>query len=99
MERLKNDIKAVKKLNQKLQIRVQTFEKKLELQQIKEQRTTAMLDKANDEAENRKFEQETYSILVKEIILLDSFSIHRHFHEKCFFFSLRIKLIGFILGE
>ncbi|CAF1272609.1 unnamed protein product [Adineta steineri] len=65
MERLKNDIKTIKKLNQKLQIRVQTFEKKLELQQMKEQRTTAMLDKAHEDAEKYKLEQEAYSILAK----------------------------------
>lgn len=64
MERLKNDLKAAKKLNQKLQIRVQTFEKKLELQQIKEQRTATLLDKANEDAEKFRLEQEAYSILV-----------------------------------
>ena len=66
MERLKNDLKAAKKLNQKLQIRVQTFEKKLELQQMKEQRTATLLDKANVEAEKYRLEQEAYSILVNK---------------------------------
>ena len=65
MERLKGDIKATKKLNQKLQIRVQTYEKKLELQQVKEQRITALLDKANDDVEKCKLEQETYILLAK----------------------------------
>lgn len=65
MERLKSDIKATKKLNQKLQIRVQTYEKKLELQQVKEQRITSLLDKANDDVEKCKLEQETYILLAK----------------------------------
>ncbi|CAF2411488.1 unnamed protein product [Rotaria sp. Silwood2] len=64
-ERLKNDINTIKKSNRKLEIRVKTFEKKLELQQLKEQRTTTMLDKANEEVEKCKLEQETYSILAK----------------------------------
>ncbi|CAF0976224.1 unnamed protein product [Rotaria sp. Silwood1] len=64
-ERLKNDINAIKKFNRKLLIRVETFEKKLELQQIKEQRTATMLEKANEEVEQCKLEQETYSILAK----------------------------------
>jgi hypothetical protein len=65
MERLKGDIKATKKLNQKFQIRVQTYEKKLELQQVKEQRIATLLDKATDDAERCKLEQETYSVLAK----------------------------------
>ncbi|CAF1128948.1 unnamed protein product [Rotaria sordida] len=60
IERLKNDIHSTKKLNRKLLLRVETFGKKLELQQIKEQRTTTMLDKANEEIEKYKLEQETY---------------------------------------
>ncbi|UJR21266.1 hypothetical protein I4U23_024361 [Adineta vaga] len=64
-ERLKSDLKVAKKLTQKLQIRVQTFEKKLELHQIREQRTTALLDKTSEETEKRKLEQDAYSIMVK----------------------------------
>jgi DNA-binding transcriptional regulator GbsR (MarR family) len=64
MERFKGDIKETKKLNRKLQLRVQTFEKKLELQHIKEQRITEMLDKTNENFETKKLEQETYFLLV-----------------------------------
>jgi hypothetical protein len=64
IERLKGDIKETKKSNRKLQLRVQTYEKKLELQQMKEQQMTTMLDRANEDVERTKLEQETYSILV-----------------------------------
>ena len=64
IEHLKNDAKETKKSNRKLQLRVQTYEKKLELQQIKEQQMTAMLEKANEDVDRIKLEQETYSILV-----------------------------------
>jgi hypothetical protein len=64
IERLKGDIKETKKSNRKLQLRVQTYEKKLELQQMKEQQMTTMLDRANEDVERMKLEQETYSILV-----------------------------------
>ena len=75
MERLKGDISATKKLNRKLQLRVQTFEKKLELQQVKEQRVTTMLDKANEEVEKYKQEQEAYSTLVNRIFFVLSFQL------------------------
>ncbi len=64
IEHLKTDAKETKKSNRKLQLRVQTYEKKLELQQIKEQQMTEMLEKVNEDAERIKLEQETYSKLV-----------------------------------
>jgi hypothetical protein len=70
MERLKGDIKEIKKSNRKLQLRVQTFEKKFELQNLKEQQIIAMLDKANEEVEKSKLEHENYSILVNKRIYL-----------------------------
>jgi len=70
MERLKGDIKEIKKSNRKLQLRVQTFEKKFELKNLKEQQIIAMLDKANEEVEKSKLEHENYSILVNKRIYL-----------------------------
>ena len=69
IERLKGDMKETKKGNRKLQLRVQTFEKKLELQEIKEQQMVTMLEKANEEVERTKIEQETYAILVRRVFL------------------------------
>ncbi len=66
IEQLKGDIKETKKMNRKLQLRVETFEKKFELQQIKEQQIITMLDKAHEEVEQSKLEQETYSNLVNK---------------------------------
>jgi hypothetical protein len=57
-------------LNRKLELRVQTCGKKFELQQIKEEQIMTMLDKANEEVEKSKLEQEAYSILVNKIIYL-----------------------------
>ncbi|CAF5101670.1 unnamed protein product, partial [Rotaria magnacalcarata] len=65
IERVKGEITATKKINRKLLLRVQTYEKKLELQQIKEQRTTAMLDKSNEDIEKYKLEQENHFTLAK----------------------------------
>ncbi|CAF1317990.1 unnamed protein product [Rotaria magnacalcarata] len=65
MERLKGEIKAIKKSNHKLQLRVQTYEKKLELQQVKEHRVIAMLEKSSDELEQTKLERDTYLALAK----------------------------------
>ena len=64
LERLKGDLKATKKANKKFQLRVQTFEKKLELQQIKEQRVTSMIDQTTEEFEQIKQERDTYLTLV-----------------------------------
>lgn len=64
LERLKGDLKATKKANKKFQIRVQTFEKKLELQQIKEQRVTSMIDQTTEEFEQIKQERDMYLTLV-----------------------------------
>jgi hypothetical protein len=64
IERYKGELKILKKMNQKLQLRVQTFEKKLELEQVKEQRINTMLDKTNDELEQTKLERDTYLTLV-----------------------------------
>ena len=71
-------MKEMKKSNRKLQLRVQTYEKKLELQQMKEQQTAVMLEKANEDVERSKLEQETYSKLVNRI----SLSV-----EKCLIFA------------
>ena len=65
IERLKGEIKAIKTFNKKLQLRVQTFEKKIELQQIKEQRITTLLEKSNEELEQTKIERDTYLALVQ----------------------------------
>jgi hypothetical protein len=54
----------LKTLNKKLQIRLQTFEKKLELQQVKEQRITTMFEQTNEEFEQTKIERDTYLTLV-----------------------------------
>jgi hypothetical protein len=64
MERLKSDIKETKRSNRKLEIRVQTFEKKLELERMKEEQMTTMLHKAHEDVEKSKLEQENSSILV-----------------------------------
>jgi flagellar biosynthesis chaperone FliJ len=64
IERLKGEIKALKKSNQKLQLRVQIFEKKLQLQNVKEERITTMYEKTNDEFEQIKIERDTYLTLV-----------------------------------
>lgn len=50
-------------------LRVQTFEKKLELQQIKEQRVTAMVDQSAEEFEQVKQERDTYFTLVGQRII------------------------------
>ncbi len=57
----------MKKTNKKLQLRVQTFEKKLQLQQVKEERITTMFEKTNDEFEQIKIERDTYLSLVINI--------------------------------
>jgi hypothetical protein len=54
----------MKKINKKLQLRLQTFEKKLELQQVREQRITTMFEKTNEELEQTKIERDTYLTLV-----------------------------------
>ncbi len=54
----------MKKSNQKLQLRVQVFEKKLELQQVKEERIKSSYEKTNDEFEQVKIERDTYLTLV-----------------------------------
>lgn len=64
LDRLKIDFKETKKLNKKLQLRVQTFEKKLEVEQIKEQQLTALVDKTNEQVERMKIEQENSSLAV-----------------------------------
>jgi hypothetical protein len=85
MERFKGDIKETKKLNRKLQLRVQTFEKKLELQHIKEQRITEMLDKTNENFETKKLEQETYFLLVFR------FFVSENILFVCFLFDKKAK--------
>ncbi|CAF4657554.1 unnamed protein product, partial [Rotaria sp. Silwood1] len=66
IERLKGEIKAMKKTNKKYLLRVQTHEKKVELQQIKEQRITTMFEKINEELEQIKLERDTYLALAKK---------------------------------
>jgi hypothetical protein len=58
-------MKVLKKLNRKLQLRVQTFEKKLELQQVKEQRITSMFETTTKELEDLRTERETYIAFVR----------------------------------
>ncbi|CAF2815027.1 unnamed protein product [Rotaria sp. Silwood2] len=65
IERLKGEIKAMKKINKKLQLRVQTHENKLQLQQVKEQRITTIFEKTNEELEQTKIERDTYLALAK----------------------------------
>ncbi|CAF0777451.1 unnamed protein product [Adineta ricciae] len=65
VERLKGEIKVLKKTVKKLQLRVQTYEKKLELEQVKEQRITTILDKTNEDLEQTKIERDTYLELAK----------------------------------
>lgn len=71
LERLKGDLKAVKKANKKLSLRVQTFEKKLELQQVKEQRLTTTIEQLNEEFEQAKQERDTYFTLVRQRTLME----------------------------
>ncbi len=54
----------MKKSNKKLQLRIQTYEKKLELEQIREQRITTMFEQTNEELEQTKIERDTYLTLV-----------------------------------
>ena len=46
----------MKKTNKKLQLRVQTFENKLQLEQVKEGRLAATLRNTNEESEQTKYE-------------------------------------------
>lgn len=64
VERLKGEIKVLKKLNRKLQLRVQTFEKKLELQQVKEQRVAATFESTAKELDDFRAEREAYMAFV-----------------------------------
>ncbi|UJR28194.1 hypothetical protein I4U23_009445 [Adineta vaga] len=64
VERLKGEIKILKKLNKKLQLRVQTYEKKLDLEQVKEQRITTILEKTAEDLEQTRIERDTYLTLV-----------------------------------
>jgi hypothetical protein len=54
----------LKKANKKFELRVQTFEKKLVLGQVKEGRITSMYEKLNEEFEQIKIERDTYFTLV-----------------------------------
>ncbi|CAF0906497.1 unnamed protein product [Rotaria sordida] len=65
IERLKGEIKAMKRLNKKLDLRAQTSGKKLELQQLKEQRIATMFEKTNEELEQIKIERDTYLTMAK----------------------------------
>ncbi|CAF4499406.1 unnamed protein product, partial [Didymodactylos carnosus] len=65
IERLKGEMRALKKINRKFQLRIQNFEKKLEIQQIKEQKTLSVLAKVTDEADHIKLERDTYHSMAK----------------------------------
>lgn len=65
IERMKTDMKDTRKANQKLQARVQTYQNKLELHEIKEQQMKIGYEKMNEDIERLKFEQENYAILVR----------------------------------
>lgn len=66
----------MKRLNKKLDLRVQTFEKKLVIQQVKEQKLTNMIEATNEELEKTKLERDTYAALVCiKLILIHSFPL------------------------
>ena len=65
IERLKGEILALKKLAKKLQLRVQTYENKLQLEQIKETKLTNIIEQTTDEFEQIKIERDTYLALAK----------------------------------
>lgn len=65
IERLKGEILALNKLTKKLQLRVQTYENKLQLEQIKENKLTNLIEKTNEEFEQTKIERDTYLALAK----------------------------------
>ena len=60
VQRFQDDLKETKKLNRKLQLRIETYEKKLELQQLKEQNTMTFVE----QLEQKKTEQEKNSSVV-----------------------------------
>lgn len=62
-------MKETRKANQKLQARVQTYQNKLELQEITEQQMKTTWDKMNDDIERMKTERENYAILVREELI------------------------------
>ena len=64
IERLKGELRILKKNNKKLQLRVQTFEKKIELEQVKKRTLSNQLENTADEFEQIKIERDTYFSLV-----------------------------------
>ena len=58
-------MKDTRKANQKLQTRVQTYQNKLEFQEMKEQQLKIAYEKMNEDIERLKSEQENYAILVR----------------------------------
>ena len=64
IERLKGELLALKKSNKKLQLRVQTFENKLQLAQVKEERIITKFENTNEEFDQMKIERDTYLALV-----------------------------------
>lgn len=58
IERLKGEIQVMKKTNKKLHLRVQTFENKLQLEQVKHERLATALRTTNEELEQMKFERD-----------------------------------------
>ncbi|CAF0866434.1 unnamed protein product [Didymodactylos carnosus] len=66
-ERLKGEIRTLEKVNKKFQLRIQNFEKKLEIQQIKEQKALVLLAKVTDEVDQIRLERDTYHSMVKMI--------------------------------
>jgi chromosome segregation ATPase len=59
-ERLNEKIKETSRVNRKLQLRVETFEKKLELEQMKEQRTLTMYKQVNEQLDKYRSEHDDY---------------------------------------
>ena len=58
VERLKGEIQVMKKTNKKLHLRVQTFENKLQLEQVKHERIATTFRTTNEELEQTKIERD-----------------------------------------
>lgn len=86
IQQIRTEIRATNKINRKLQLRVQTTEKKLELQQIKEQQTVDLLQKSNEQLEKNQIEQENLLVSVKIL-----FGKREKISRFCFVFKLKSK--------
>lgn len=58
IERLKGEIQVMKKTIKKLHLRVQTFENKLQLEQVKHERIATTFRTTNEELEQTKLERD-----------------------------------------